>query len=129
MLKIMTQKVYTDADLFDPEILRQTNENIAIIQNCLSNNSIYLSDSIVLVLDVFYAEAEGEEEQGRPKAKNSDNKFIQSIYHLADHENRVVFFLDNFEASDLYGCYEIQNVTSETHLRKNFYLKYLLLNL
>ena len=125
----MTQKVYTDADLFDPEILRQTNENIATIQNCLSNNSIYLSDSIVLVLDVFYAEAEGEEEQGRPKAKNSNNKFIQSIYHLADHENRVVFFLDNFEASDLYGCYKIQNVTSETHLRKNFYLKYLVLNL
>ena len=125
----MTQKVYTDADLFDPEILRQTNEDIATIQNCLSNNHIYLSDSIVLVLDVFYAEAEGEEEQGRPKAKNSDNKFIQSIYHLADHENRVVFFLDNFEASDLYGCYEIQNVTSETHLRKNFYLKYLFLNL
>ena len=124
----MTQKVYTDADLFDPEILHQATEHIATIQNCLSNNHVHLSDSIVLVLDVYYAEAEGEEEQDKPKAKNS-NKFIQTIYHLADHENRVVFFLDNFEASDLRGCYEIQNVTSETHLRKNFYLKYLLLNL
>jgi hypothetical protein len=123
----MTQKVYTDADLFDPEILRQTNEDITAIQNCLSSNHIHLPDSTVLVLDVFYAGAEGEE-QGKPKAKNSNNKFIQTIYHLADHENRVVFFLDNFEASDLNGCYEIQNVTSETHLRKDCYLNYLLLN-
>ena len=57
----MMQKVYTEADLFDPEILRQTNEDITTIQNCLSNNHVHLSDSIVLVLDVFYAEAEGEE--------------------------------------------------------------------
>jgi len=118
----MTQKVYTDADLFDPEILRQTNEDITTIQNCLSNNHIYLSDSIVLVLDVFYpeAEAEGEEEQ-------ANKKFIQTIYHLADHANRVVFFLDHVEASDLNGCHEIQNVTSETHLRKNCDVKYLFL--
>ena len=115
------QKVYTDADLFDPNILRQTNEDITTIQNCLDSNHFHLSDSIVLVLDVFYADAEGEE-------KNSNNKIIQTIYHLADHENRVVFFLDNFEASDLYGCSEIQNVTSETHLRKTCYVKYLLLN-
>jgi hypothetical protein len=125
----MTQKVYTDADLFDPEILRQTNEDINTIQNCLSHNHIYLSDSIVLVLDVFDAEteAEGEEEQGEPKAKNPNNKSIQTIYHLADHENRVVFFLDHVEATDLSGCYEIQNVTSETHLRKNCHVKYLFL--
>jgi len=122
----MTQKVYTDANLFDPEILRQTNEDITTIQNCLSNNNVHLSDSIVLVLDVFYAEAEGEEEEGEPKAKNSNN--IQTIYHLADHENRVVFFLDNVEATDLNGCHEIQNVTSETHLRKNCDVKYLFLN-
>ena len=123
----MTQKVYTDADLFDPEILRQTNEDITTIQDCLRNNHFHLSDSIVLVLDVFYAEAEGEEEQGEPKATNS-NKFIQTIYHLADHENRVVFFLDHVEATDLSGCHEIQNVTSETHLRKSCYVQYLLLN-
>ena len=124
----MTQKVYTDADLFDPEILRQTNEDITTIQTCLSNNQIYLSNSIVLVLDVFYAEpeAEGEEERGKPKAKNP-NKFTQTIYHLADHENRVVFFLDHVEATDLSGCHEIQNVTSETHLRKNCDIKYLFL--
>jgi len=86
----MTQKVYTDADLFDPEILRQTHEDITTIQNCLSNNHIHLSDSIVLVLDVFYAEAEGEE-----PGRLSNNKFIQTIYHLADHEQRGIFFLDN----------------------------------
>ena len=115
----MVQKVYTDANLFDSEILRQTNEDITTIQNCLRNNRIHLSDSTVLVLDVFYdvAEAEGEE-PGRPKAKNSGTKSIQTIYHFADHEQRVVFFLDNFEASDLYGCSEISNVTSGTHLRK-----------
>jgi hypothetical protein len=124
----MTQKVYTDANLFDPEILRQTNEDITTIQDCLSNNHIYLSDSVVLVLDVFYAEAEEEEEQGETKPKDSNKKFIQTIYHLADHENRVVFFLDNFEAGDLNGCHEIQNVTSETHLRKNCHVKYLFLN-
>ena len=124
----MTQKVYTDANLFDSKILRQTNADITTIENCLRSNSIYLSDAVVLVLDVFYAEAEGEEEQGEPKAKNSNKKFIQTIYHLADHKNRVVFFLDNVEASDLNGCYDIQNVTSETHLRKNCYVKYLLLD-
>ena len=119
----MTQKVYTDADLFDSEILRQTNEDITTIQNCLKNNHIHLSDSIVLVLDVFYVEAEGEE-SGRP----SNNKDIQTIYHLADHKQRVVFFLDDVEVSDLHGCYDIQNITSETHLRKNCYVKYLFPN-
>jgi hypothetical protein len=120
----MTQKVYTDADLFDPEILRQTNEDITTIQNCLSNNHVHLSDSIVLVLDVFYAEAEGEE-AGRP----SNNKVIQTIYHLADHEQRVILFLDKVETSDFYIFGEIENFNSETHLRKNCYVKYLLLNL
>ena len=119
----MTQKVYTDADLFDPEILRQATEDIATIQNCLNKNHIHLSVSIVLVLDVFYVEAE-EEESGRP----SNNKVIQTIYHLADHENRVIFFLDNIKASHLYGCYDIENITSETHLRKNCYVEYLFPN-
>jgi len=114
------QKVYTDANLFDSEILRQTNEDIKTIQNCLNHNDIHLSNSTVLVLDVFYAEAEAEEEEepGKPKAKNSGNNFIQTIYHLANHEQRVIFFLDDFEASDLSGCSEIYNVTSETHLRR-----------
>jgi len=119
----MTQKVYTDADLFDPEILHQATEDIATIQNCLSINHVHLSDSIVLVLDVFYAEVEGEE-LDRP----SNNRAMKTIYHFADHENRVVFFLDNVEATDLNGCHEIQNVTSETHLRKNCDVKYLFLN-
>ena len=116
----MVQKVYTDANLFDSEILRRANEDITTIQNCLRNNHIHLSDSTVLVLDVFYAvaEAEGEEEPGKPKVKNTGNMVIQTIYHFADHEQRVVFFLDNFEASDLGGCSEISNVTSEAHLRK-----------
>jgi len=119
----MTQNVYTDANLFDPEILRQINEDITTIQNCLSVNHVHLSDSIVLVLDVFYAKAEGEE-PGRP----SNNKVIQTIYYLADHKQRVIFFLDTVEVSDLEGCRVIHNVTSETHLRKSYYVKYLLLN-
>ena len=123
LLKFMTQKVYTDADLFDPKILRQANEDITTIQNCLRNNHIDLSDSTILVLDVFYVGVEGEE-----TGRLSTNKFIQTIYYLADHENRVVFFLDHVEATDLSGCYEIQNVTSETHLRKNCCAQYLLLD-
>jgi len=80
----MTQKVYTDADLFNREILRQTYEDITTIQDCLSDNLVRLYDSIVLVLDVFYAEDEGEE-LGRP----SNNKVIQTIYHLAGHKQRA----------------------------------------
>lgn len=111
------ENVYTDADLFDPEILRQTHEDIATIQNCLTNNNIDLSDANVLVLDVFYVEAEAEQQPDQQKAKNSKSNVIQTIYHFADHEQRVVFFLDNFEACQLYGWYEISNITSETHLR------------
>jgi len=109
--------VYTDANLFDREILRQTYEDITTIRDCLSDNLVRLSDSIVLVLDVFYAEDE-RKELGRP----SNNKVIQTIYHLADHEQRVIFFLDNVKTSDFNGCSEISNITSETHLRKNCYV-------
>ena len=116
--------MYTDANLFDREILRQTYEDITTIRDCLSDNLVRLSDSIVLVLDVFYAEDE-REELGRP---SNNNKVIQTIYHLADHKQRVIFFLDNLEASDLRGCYGTKNVTSETHLRKNCYVNCLFLN-
>jgi len=108
----MVQNVYTDADLSDTEILRQTNEDIKTIQSCLNSNDIHLSSSTVLVLDVFYAEVEGG------GGENPGNKVIQTFYHLADHEQRIIFFLDDFEASNLSGCSEISNVTSETHLRK-----------
>jgi len=118
----MTQKVYTESDLFDSKILHQVHEDIATIQNSLRDNQIDLSDTI-LVLNVFYVE-----ETGKPKDR--DSKDTQAFYHLADHRNRVVFFLDNFEADNLYAWWEIQNVTSETHLRKsccgNFHSIYLM---
>jgi len=109
----MMQQVYTDADLYDPKILLQTNEDVEAIRN--SSDSI-LSESTVIVLHVFYAEDEG-------------HKDLQTIYHLADHERRVVFFLDDVEAEELNAWWEVSNVTSETHLRKGCHVRHMILNL
>ena len=121
----MTQKVYTESDLFDPNILHQVHEDIATIQISLKDNHVDLFDT-VLVLNVSYVE--NEEEPGKPKLKNCD-KDTQAIYHLADHQKRVVFFLDDFGANNLGAWWEIHNVTSETHLRKSCCGKRLILNL
>ena len=48
ILKIVIQKVYTDADLFDPVILCQIHRDICTIQDCPRNNEVYLPDSTVL---------------------------------------------------------------------------------
>jgi hypothetical protein len=115
------QKVYTDANLYDPEILLQTNQDITTIQNSFNYK---LSESTVLILDVFYVEEEDieeEQEPGKDEVKDCsvDIKFIQTRYHLADHKNHVVFFLDDVKAHELIVWGEIQNVTSETHLRES----------
>jgi len=116
LLMYTMQRVYTDANLFDPKILDQTNEDIATIQICFNYKE---SDSTVLVLDVFYV-GDGE---------LPDEPNIQTIYHLADHEKRVIFFLDDVDASNLSASWEIQNITSESHLRKSYCGKHLILNL
>ena len=114
----MVQKVYTDADLFDPKILRQANEDITTIQNCLRNNHIDLSDSTILVLDVFYVGVEGEEESGNPQTRNFD-KDIQTTYHLADHDKRVVFSWTTLKLVTLGVAMKIRMSPQETHLRNN----------
>jgi hypothetical protein len=118
------QKVYTDADLHDPKILLQIIQDIATIQNCFNYK---LSESTVLILGVFYVvKKDGPGERG---VEDCSIKFIQTIYHLADHKNRIVFFLDDVEAHDLAAWEEVQNVTSETHLRKSRHVKHLILKL
>ncbi|KAF9010167.1 hypothetical protein BDQ17DRAFT_1004423 [Cyathus striatus] len=88
------KRVYTDANLYDDDTLILINESIDHIYDFLDVNSVVLSPTADLVLDLV------------------DN---QVQYYFADHRSRTVFYLDKLKTSDFPSWYEVQGASSLSH--------------
>ncbi|KAK0478901.1 hypothetical protein IW261DRAFT_1564961 [Armillaria novae-zelandiae] len=95
--------VYTDAYLFDPEILRAVQEFVDQVDEYLTRHGTmevsFGTEKVDLVLDVTLSET---------------NKTICG-YYFAYHTNRVVFWLDEFESSERLWS-KTNGVTSPDHI-------------
>jgi len=95
------QRVYTDADLYDPKILRRGQEVLILLDEFIRKHNLTLPESLDLVIDLFYKEEE-----------------IHATYYYVDHQARCIFFLDNFLVENMSGAKGVKAVNTYQHLRK-----------
>ncbi|KAF9041696.1 hypothetical protein BDP27DRAFT_759491 [Rhodocollybia butyracea] len=95
--------VYTDANLYDSEILSKTEEFLRQVVGYVSRNEqklhvVFDTKTIDLVMDVTYSGSE-----------------LVCGYYFAHHPNQMIFWVDKFPASRrLWG--DVKGVTSEQHI-------------
>ena len=88
-------------DLYDPACLSKIKEAIGTIENIIAEKRIQMPKEIDLVLDL-----------------NKDDKGKVIVdYYLADHEKRIIVFVEKFPSNYLPHWSEIKGVSSGTHLR------------
>jgi hypothetical protein len=105
------QRIFTDVDLYDSDSRRRIDLHIEIIEEFIDSNHISIPEMTDLVLDINL-DTEG----------NS-----VTDYYFANHQLRIIFFLDNFSSDYIPNWGEIDGVSSGRHLRMSS-LRYLLLN-
>ena len=96
-----SQRVYTEANLYEEDFLHVVNEDIATIEDFLESHGIRLGPTVDLALDL----------------NKSEDGTITTDYYYADHERRIIFFLDEFESSNLPAWSQVPGVNSLSHLR------------
>ncbi|CAA7270226.1 unnamed protein product [Cyclocybe aegerita] len=98
--------VYTDADLFDDNILDRAEEDIEAIENYITTNNLtsLFERPCCLVIDLNYS----VEDDGQ----------IDTIYYLVDHPTRTIFFFDYLDINEdsLPVWREAPGSESEHHL-------------
>jgi hypothetical protein len=102
---ICYQRIYTDANLCDPDELMVITESadqiLGNLVNKTRNKNITLPDDIELVLEIVPRDSQG----GGPKCG----------YYFVEHRNQCLFWLDKFDAEHI--CPDIKVMVSFSHLR------------
>ncbi|KAJ8095928.1 hypothetical protein PM082_015149 [Marasmius tenuissimus] len=96
------KRIYTDADIYNPNILRHAVRLINEFDEYTRTRDIALPNTMNLTLDMFYE----EEDDSCP-----------CRYYIADHASRAVFWLDKFDAEQMDVWSEVTGVTEMTHIR------------
>ncbi|KAG7447110.1 uncharacterized protein BT62DRAFT_919083 [Guyanagaster necrorhizus] len=95
--------IYTEARLLDPQILQAVRQFVDQVDEYLTRRDVtevsFDTENVDLVLDVTL----------------SDTKRTICGYYFAHHENRTVFWLDEFESSERLWP-DINGVTSPEHI-------------
>ena len=95
------QRIFTDADLYDPVCFNKITQAINIIKGLVAEYGIQMSEKTDLVLDL-----------------NEDDDGDEVVdYYFAGHELRIVKFLHKFPSDCLPHWHEVKGISSGTHLR------------
>ncbi|KAF4618572.1 hypothetical protein D9613_009960 [Agrocybe pediades] len=103
------KRIYTDADLTDPDIFQQALEDISTIEEFIYQYDVQIPDNTDLVIDLQYDE---------------ETKSIQTVYFYVHHNSRSIFFLDNFEVSKLATWDELKSAISTRRLHQEIEAQY-----
>ncbi|KAH6917978.1 hypothetical protein BKA70DRAFT_1554146 [Coprinopsis sp. MPI-PUGE-AT-0042] len=101
------KKVVTENDMHDPEFLGQVTENLATFDDFISANRIQLPSNITLAFEL-----------------TKDDEQITTDYYYADHDKRVIFFLDEFKARYFKTSQDVKGVTSLVHIQHELEAQY-----
>ncbi|KAF6764227.1 hypothetical protein DFP72DRAFT_871184 [Ephemerocybe angulata] len=103
------KKTVTDANLYDPVYYEQITSNIATLEEHVRSNSIRLPERYTLAMDL----------------NMQSHKEIFTDYYYADHDRKVIFFLDDLDTStNLQVWNQVKGVTSLAHVRHEFEAQY-----
>jgi len=98
------QRIYTDANLYDPEeltvIAESANQILTDLKNKAVDDNVMLPTDVELVLEII--------PQGPEKICG---------YYFVNHNSRCLFWLEEFDAEQI--CNDIKVVVSLSHLRKS----------
>ena len=95
------QRIFTDVDLYDSAFRRRIDLHIEIIEAFIDRNHISIPEKTDLVLDINLDE---------------DGTYVTD-YYFANHQHRIIFFLDHFSSEYIPSWGEIKGVSSGRHLR------------
>ncbi|KAK1231015.1 hypothetical protein PQX77_005876 [Marasmius sp. AFHP31] len=96
------KRIYTDADVYNPNILRHAQRLINEFDEYTRRRNISLSYRMNVTLDMFYEEVDDS---------------CPCRYYIADHSTKTVFWLDKFDADQMEVWSEVKGVTEVTHIR------------
>jgi hypothetical protein len=99
------KRILTDAYLYDPQVISDATNFINQIFDFIQAHDIQLSPDVNLILDLTL---------------NEDGITVCG-YYFADHTNRSIFWLDQFDANDFPAWREVRGVVSPSHLRMCLY--------
>lgn len=94
--------MYTDSDLYDPEILDRMMDDISRLERLASNFGQSFPENAVLMIDVDHRDGGG----------------FETLYYYADHDAKAIFFLHPLEAWDVPAAHEISGIRTYRHLGK-----------
>lgn len=99
------QKTVTEANLYDQQYYDKAMETITIIEEHIASNDIHLPPNYTLALDINLTQS-----------KTS----LLTDYYFADHDRRIIFFLDDLEAHSNFPIWnEVKGITSLYHIRES----------
>lgn len=94
------QKLYTDAEIYDPDILDHLTGDLVILEDGIEAlRPARFPSSGEIVVNVY---REGDH--------------LKSECYCVDHDKQLVFFVKNFQARDLRAWEEVPGTMSQNHL-------------
>ncbi|KAK1225364.1 hypothetical protein PQX77_011697 [Marasmius sp. AFHP31] len=96
------KKIYTEADIHDPDILRHAKRLIAEFDGYIKEQDVTLPGNINIAFDLSY---------------QAEDDSCRCQYYIADHSTRTVFWLDEYDADKMQVWSEVTGVTKLTHIR------------
>lgn len=109
LLNLDFQRVFTDSNLYDPNILTQLERYAKDLYNFLGIVQETLDEDVDVVFDLHPADPHDEDTSTRYDCK----------YYLVKHSTRTVFWLDDYDASEFPLWGEVLGVVSHSQVRKS----------
>ncbi|KAF9257926.1 hypothetical protein L218DRAFT_1005630 [Marasmius fiardii PR-910] len=95
------QRIYTDADIYNPSVLKHATRLIKEFDDYTRERHITLTMNMNVVFDMFYDPAE---------------ETCLCRYYIVDHDTRSVMWLDRFDTEQLDVWGSVKGVTELTHI-------------
>ncbi|KAJ6473528.1 hypothetical protein C8R47DRAFT_1294502 [Mycena vitilis] len=103
------KRVFTDANLFDPTMLKFITDNMDRITDFLRAHGVQVAPDVDLVLDEYIYE--------------DGSKGCQ--YYFVNHQGRCVFWMDKAESDMMFPIMnEVNGITSASHIRHELEAQY-----
>ena len=95
------QRVFTDADLCDTDIFQAVKTFLEQLDEFIATRNIQIPENVDLVFDLIRSQEDGK---------------TYCAYYYADHDNKSVFWLDGYDATNFYIWSEVRGVKSASQV-------------
>ncbi|KAK0480597.1 hypothetical protein IW261DRAFT_1473473 [Armillaria novae-zelandiae] len=94
-------RIFTDIDLYDSDKLELITKFMVDMENYIRAKGINIYPHVDLVFDLI---------------RDPENNNICCAYYFASHDDRSIFWLDDFDTTYFDRCNEVRGVTEQSHI-------------